>query len=1064
MKLHPISIAVSLLLSGALQLAHADDTRRPYIVQLSDKPVASYTGGVSGLAATQPAAGQRIAMNTSAVNAYTSYLVRKQASVKAQVASAPILYEYQVALNGFAAMLTDDEVRTLQSNSGVATITADTPRVPATTYTPVFLGLEGPNGLWAKLGGKDKAGENVVIGIIDSGIWPENPSYADRVDSKGVPTFDQSASLAYTALPGWHGICQAGEGFTVANCNNKLIGARYFNTGFKASGNVQHWTDFTSPRDSLGGNIGHGGHGSHTSSTAGGNANVPADLAGVQMGNISGMAPRARLAMYKVCWSYNDDSDPLGALNRCWGADSISAIESAIADGAQVLNYSIGGGTALSDPVDLAFLNAANAGIFVAAAAGNDGPANTVSHIGPWLSTVGASTHNRFQKGEVTLGNGHVYSGASLNVTPLPTTTPVIRSEDAAVAGASGDPVVLCYSKGWNDGVAVLDPAKVSGKIVTCTRGTNDRVDKSRAVAEAGGVGMVMVDNGAGLVADIHSVPTVHVSAADGAAIKAYAQSKSGSAGLSHFVTTVGTTPAPVMASFSSRGPDRADGNVLKPDMTAPGVDILAAFAPALTPAQKADVINGTLTPPASANTDQGTSMATPHVAGVAALLRQAHPTWSPAAIKSALMTSATPTFDDGITGDLAGVLPFAQGAGHINPYGTLLHPASSKAYNSKGAFDPGLVFDLSAADYKKYLCGAGVTSECGSGTMLGYALNLPSITVNNVLGTTQIVRSVTNVTGAAETYSGAVTLSGYTAQLQPTSLTVGPGETKSFTVSLTRSGAPENVWQYGDLTWTSGNHVVRIPVTARSGRSLVAPLGVASTKPSGNVMFSISSGISGRISAATGGLKPIVKSDAMSVGLLTATIETNEDLENACRDNVAGTTLIPFTFPTNTVAASFELFDRDTSSGNGNDDLDLAILDSNGKMIDYSGNGGSNEAILLNSPDAGNYSLCVIGYAPANRVSTTFNVSYAVVSRADTGGNLKVLLPSQVYAGGSASVATTWSGLAAGKRYLGGIQLLDPSGAVGASTLVLVETNNPVPLAKGTSRAPRKADQVSSK
>lgn len=1055
MKLHPISAAVTLLLAGVLQLAHADDVRRPYIVQLSDKPVASYTGGVAGLAATQPAPGQRIALDTTAVNAYTDYLVRKQAAVKAQVASAPVLYDYQVALNGFAALLTDDEVRTLQANGSVASVTADTPRRPLTSYTPTFLGLEGPDGLWAKLGGRDKAGENVVIGIIDSGIWPENPSYADRVDTNGVPTFDQSAALAYTAPIGWNGACQTGEGFTVSHCNNKLIGARYFNTGFLASGRVQHWTDFVSPRDSLGGSIGHGGHGSHTSSTAGGNANVPAVLSGIPMGNIAGMAPRARLAMYKVCWSYNDPTDPLGALNRCWGSDSVSAVERAILDGAHVLNYSIAGGTALNDPVEQAFLHASNAGIFVAASAGNDGPANEVAHISPWLSTVGASTHNRLQKGEVKLASGANYAGASLNITPLPVTTPLIRSEDAAVSGAAADAVLLCYSKGWNGGVAVLDPAKVTGKIVTCTRGVNDRVDKSRAVAEAGGVGMVLVDNGSGLVADIHSVPTVHVSAADGAAIKAYAISQTGTAGLTHFVTSASPSPAPVMAGFSSRGPNRTDGNVLKPDVTAPGVDIIAAFAPGLTEAQHADVVNGTLAPPSSYNTEQGTSMASPHVAGIAALLRQRYPLWSPAAIKSALMTTATPTFSDGLTGTQSGTLPFAQGAGHVNPYGTVSHPANGKAYNSLGASDPGLVFDITPTDYKKYQCGAGITAECGSGTIPGYALNLPSITLNNVLGPISVTRTVTNVTDVAETYSGAPAISGYNVSVSPTTLELGPGQSKSFTVSLTRTNAADNVWQYGDVTWTSTKHVVRIPLTARSGRPLVAPFGVASTKAGGNVMFSVTSGFAGRMSASTGGLKAITKSSA-SVAQLTTSVSTIEDMRVACKDGAIGTTLIPFNVPANTVAASFELFDRDTSSGDGSDDLDMLLLDASNAVVEFSAVEGSNEAVLVTSPAAGSYKVCVLGYTAANGSSTDFSLSHAVVTRSDTGGNLKAMLPSQVYAGGSATVALTWSGLASGQRYLGGVQLKDTNSVVAATTALLVETNSPVPQARGFSRGSR--------
>ncbi len=1057
MKLHPISVAVALLLAATVQLAHADDTRRAYIVQLADKPVASYTGDVAGLAATQPPAGQRLALDSAAVSAYASYLVQRQQSVKATVAAAPIIYDYQVALNGFTALLTDAEVRTLQANSAVVAITADEPHTLVTSYTPTFLGLDGPNGLWAQLGGKEKAGEDIIVGVIDGGIWPENPAYADRVDSNGVPTFDNSASLAYTAPQNWHGTCQTGEGFTVANCNNKLIGARYFKDGFDQTTNTLHWTEFVSPRDSIGGTLGHGGHGTHTSSTAAGNNNVPAVLNGIGMGNVSGMAPRARVAMYKVCWSFNDSTDPTGGKNSCWGSDSAAAIERAILDGVHVLNFSISGGTTVNDPVEQAFLHAANAGVFVAAAAGNDGPGNQVNHIGPWLSTIGASTHNRFLKADVGLGNGAKYSGASLNVTPLPA-TPIIRSEDAAVAGANPTLVQLCYSAGSNGGVAVLDPAKVAGKVVTCVRGTNARVDKSLAVKEAGGAGMVLVDNGAGLVAEVHSVPTVHVSAADGTVIKAYAAANGGTASLSHFVNAVGTQAAPIMADFSSRGPNRTDGNVLKPDMTAPGVDILAGVTPELTPTQQANVNNGTLVPPAAWNLYQGTSMATPHVAGIAALLRQQHPNWSPAAIKSALMTSATPTFADAQAGDLRGILPFAQGAGHVNPFGTVIHPADSKAYNTVGASDPGLVYDLGPTDYKRYLCGAGVTAQCSGVTAIqGYALNLPSITLNNVLGTASVTRSVTNVTTSAATYTGKATLSGYGATLSPATLSLAPGETKSYTLSLTRTNAADNVWQFGDVTWTDSSHVVRIPLVARSGKPVTAPTGAYSTKASGNTMLTVSTGFSGRLNTAVGGLKAISKSAQLTVAQATVPVDTAAQVQAACNANQAGTLVVPVTFPANTLAASFELFDRDTSSGNGSDDLDLYLLNSSGAVVANSAVGGSNEAILLNAPAAGSYKVCVVGYASANGQSTNFQLSSAVVSRSDTGGNLKALAPSQVYAGSTATVGATWSGLATGQRYIGGVQYLDPNGNTAATTVLLVETNSPIPLAHGAARTPKR-------
>ncbi|RYF05100.1 MAG: S8 family peptidase, partial [Oxalobacteraceae bacterium] len=698
-KLRSIPAAVALCLAGLALSAHADDIRRPYIVQLADKPVASYDGSIDGLPATQPQAGNRLDIDASEVHLYSDYLGQKQAAVRATVAAAPVTYNYSVVLNGFAAMLTDDEVRALQARSDVAQVVPDTPRQMVTTYTSSFLGLDKPDGLWTKLGGKSKAGENVIIGVVDGGVWPENPAYADRVDANGKPTFDNSGTLAYDAPPAnWKGYCQAGEGFTVGNCNNKLIGAQYFDATYRSLPQyTTHWTEFRSPRDSIGGNVGHGGHGTHTSSTAGGNAGPNAIVSGIDLGPVTGMAPRARIAMYKVCWTFNDATDATGGKNSCFTGDSVAAIEKAVVDGVSVINFSISGGTSITDPVEQAFLHASNAGVFVSASAGNDGPANTVAHISPWQATVAASTHNRELQATVTLGNGRSFRGASMNSTAVGP-APMITAEAAALPGANPTLVAQCFSANENGGQAVLDPAKVAGKIVTCTRGGNARVDKSLAVQDAGGVGMVQIDNGTGLVAEVHAVPSVHVNAADGAVIKSYATTSGATASISTFVIGTSNVPAPTMASFSSRGPNRYDPNVLKPDMTAPGVDVIAGVSPNMTEAQRAALLTGTLEPvPLAWASYQGTSMSSPHVAGLAALLRQQHPTWSPAMIKSALMTTATDTFADAIAnGDTRGRLPFGQGAGHVAP---------------NAAANPGLVYDITELDYRKYMCGAGVAA-----------------------------------------------------------------------------------------------------------------------------------------------------------------------------------------------------------------------------------------------------------------------------------------------------------------------------------------------------------------
>lgn len=1034
MKLLPMSMT-ALVLLGGLSGAALAQSRATYIVQLVGEPAATYAGNVPGYAATQPAPGARFNARSSAALAYKGFLDTQQNSVTSLVGNAPIVARYATAYNGFAARLTAAEVQALRASPLVVDVHVDEARKLETISTSAFLGLSAPGGVWSQtVGGLAVKGEDIIIGIVDSGIWPESPSYADRV-SGGVPVFS-GGTLAYGPAPaGWLGGCQAGEGFVPAtHCNNKLIGAQYFNAGFVASGQTKHWTEFYSPRDSVAGATGHGGHGSHTSSTAGGNSGTPVVLAGINMGAASGMAPRARIAAYKVCYTYVNPAaeDGTGTQNTCYTSDSVAAIDKAVADGVHVINYSISGSqTSVNDPVEQAFLRAANAGVFVAASAGNSGPGVAVAHVSPWLTTVAASTHDRSLMADITLGNGVKYSGASINTTPLAATT-MIRAEDAGLAGANATSLRLCFLS-----PAVLDPAKVTGKIVVCTRGTNARVDKSAAVKAAGGVGMVLVDNGAGLVADVHAVPSVHVNAADGAIIKAYAQT-GGTGAISAFYN--GSKPAPVMAGFSSRGPNAGDANLLKPDLTAPGVDVIATVTPALTQTQRDAVANGTLVPSPEWASYQGTSMSSPHVAGLAALIRQAHPTWSSAAIKSALMTTTIPTLNDGLAGAQNGLLPWSQGAGHVAP---------------NKAIAPGLVYDAGKIDFVRYQCKVNTAavspaSDCTTYGTLDetYNVNLPSITVGAVVGSATVTRKVTNVGVAAATYTASASVPGFTTLVTPVNLTLLPGETKSFTLTLTAAGAAENQWAYGSLTWSDGaQSTVKSPVTARLGKAIEAPSLITGTTTSGTRLVTIKTAFSGRMSANKGGMK------AVTLGPTTALTPggmSSAQLKTACTNGIdlPSVKVYPVSIGPGTIVARFEL--RDANVGTAGDDNDMGLLAPDGTWI-YSGNDGSNESAQVSTPAAGNYKLCVAAYGGA--ASMTHQLSSWVVTTADVSNSLLVMLPGAVYAGSTATVGLRWSGLAVGNRYLGGVQYKDLSGSVQATTVLLIDTSSAAPLAS-TDRA----------
>ena len=396
---------------------------------------------------------------------------------------------------------------------------------------------------------------------------------------------------------------------------------------------------------------------------------MAATVNGLSVGDVSGMAPAARIAVYKALWQ-----QPGGGGSGST-VDLVAAIDDAVADGVDVINYSISGSTtSFIDPVELAFLSAADAGVFVAASAGNSGPgASTVAHNSPWVTTVAASTHDRSYTKTVTLGNGTSYSGIGLGGAVA--STGLVDATTAGKAGVPAGNAEVCLLNS-------LDPAKVTGKIVLCKRGVNGRTEKSMAVRDAGGVGMIQYNDPDNSVnADFHFVPSIHVDRAAGLAIKAYAATAGATAALSAGVT--GIARAPEMAAFSSAGPARAgNGNLLKPDITAPGADVIAAVAPPGNNGNSWDAYSGT-------------SMSSPHIAGLAALLIDKNPKWSPIWVKSALMTTAGQKDNTGAPIQRAGrdATPLDFGAGHVQP---------------AASFNPGLVYDSGYADWVRFLCGTG--------------------------------------------------------------------------------------------------------------------------------------------------------------------------------------------------------------------------------------------------------------------------------------------------------------------------------------------------------------------
>lgn len=960
-----------------------------YLVRMAEEPVVAYRGGIPGLRATKAAPGAKINPTAPDVVRYVGYLNGRHDTALNGVGGGRKLYDYTYSFNGFAAELSASQAAKLAATPGVVSVTQDEIREADTSSTPNFLGLTVPgDGLWDQTGGVGSAGENIIIGVIDTGIWPEHPSFSDRT---GVGPNDQNGKLDYLRIPGWHGRCVPGENFTADMCNQKLIGAQYFNAGYGGNAGVDEAMphEFNSPRD-------FNGHGTHTASTAGGNHNVQATGAASVFGSISGIAPRARIAAYKALWHTASGS------GSGTTSDLVEAIDTAVADGVDVINYSISGSqTNFMDPVEVSFLFAADAGVFVATSAGNSGPtASTVAHPSPWITTVAAGTHNRDGKGSVTLGNGATYNGASVATAVGP--APLIASVNAGKADATAANVELCF-------LGTLDPAKVSGKIVVCKRGVNARTEKSQAVSQAGGVGMILYnDPDSSLNADFHFVPTVHVNSEAGLAIKAYAATPGATATINQ-AEIVYNAQAPFTASFSSRGPMKAGGgDLLKPDLIAPGQDILAAVAPPGNNGRLFDLYSGT-------------SMSSPHVAGLAALLKDLHPNWTPMMIKSALMTTGYNVLDAG--SDATRI--FRQGAGHVQP---------------NWAADPGLVYTAGWTEWLGFLCGTGQlqASYCSGPKSIKIDpsdLNVPSIAIGDLAGEQAVTRKVTNVSGTARTFTASVSgMAGVNVTVDPSTLALAPGQSGTFKVTFTRTGAELNAYTGGHLTWTSDDYNVRIPLVVRPV-PLAAPSEVKGMGATGTVSFPVKFGYTGSYAASPRGLVA-----AETVDGTVADDPTDEFVVGG-----QGIQSYNVTIPAGTRYARFSLFDGLTD---GQDDLDLYVY-SGSTFVGGSGSGTSAEQVNLTNPAAGVYTVYVHGWG-TDGPDAQFRLFMWQVG-ADA-GNLEVTAPATATVGAEETVKLVWNNLAAGTaplpwndvtpatKYLGAVDHIGATGTSVGLTIVGVD------------------------
>ncbi|XP_021748674.1 subtilisin-like protease SBT1.1 [Chenopodium quinoa] len=695
-----------------------------------------------------------------------------------------LLYTYETTMTGFSAKLTSEQYQMLTDIDGVLHAAPDQVRSLQTTYSPDFLGLElGQTGLW-----NEKPASDVIIGVVDTGIWPEHISFSDTGLSP-VPSR-------------WKGTCEEGTNFSVTNCNKKLIGARYFHKGYEAAyGRIKSTLEFLSARDSR-------GHGTHTASTAAGTAVPGASFFGMAKGIARGMSFTSRIAAYKACWEGN-----------CVDSDILAAIDQAVADGVDVLSLSLVGDATpyYQDSAIIAALGASQKGVFVAFSAGNSGSLpSTVGNVAPWVMTVAASSLDRGFLGQVKLSNGKTFRGASIYSGNHKKTKqlPLVYKETAGVEKTTE----YCLP-------GSLSPSLVKGKIVLCMRGINDKTEKGFVVKSAGGAGMLLLNTpnyGEELVADPHVLPATLLGASSAKVIKEYlTQYRNLTAAISFHGTTYGAR-SPKVAAFSSRGPSPVDPHIIKPDITAPGMNILAAWPPMSSITRLSSDKRRS-----HFNILSGTSMSCPHVSGIAALIKSVHTDWSPAAIKSAIMTTAYTRDNRGhLISDLSAssntkhATPFEFGSGHINP---------------DKALDPGLVYDITGDDYLHYLCSINYTntqvtilarrkyscpSNKGKIAVQPGDLNYPSFAVifdaakKGKTTTYTYKRTVTNVG------SGKISYKVFLDQPKGVKVSVEPkvlhftkmGEKQSYKVSFTGTSS-RNFCSFGSLIWVSGEYSVRSPI-----------------------------------------------------------------------------------------------------------------------------------------------------------------------------------------------------------------------------------------------------------
>ena len=896
-----------------------------YIVQLINDPVALYKGQNPKFFQAKfyknSQHKMRIDLQATATVKYRSFLKNQQKKFINSIdkylgTNLDVKQQTQLAFNGLVIEMTQAQASELAKNPSVKKITREILTYPQTDAGPRI--IKAPS-IWdgTATGIKSK-GEGMIIGIIDTGINSDNPSFSS-VGGDGYKHKNPWGSGNYA------GDCKTNY---PQLCNDKLIGV--YSWPVLTSQYLDHDVTVAPNGED------HNGHGSHTAGTAGGNIlndqeieNVDGGGSGVKLKQISGVAPHANIISYQVCLPGEND-----AINfrGCFPSLTILAIEHAIEDGVDVLNYSIGGRSQdpWQDPDSIAFLAARRAGIQVATSAGNSGPEpETIGSPAdaPWITSVAAYTHDR------TFSSKSITDITTGEADKLPNLT-----GEAMTGGVSGSVVYAGDYPNDNDpdgdAAQCLKPYPAQtfppNTIVVCDRGQIARVDKGKNVKHGGAAGLILtnIDGGAeSVVADAHVLPAIQIDAKQGNILKEWLNNgnEEHTVKISASIPITNDKQARIAADFTSRGPNPSVPNVLSPSIAAPGVQIYAPYADSQSAYFKSNP------DPRDFAFLSGTSMASPHIAGALALLKSIHPSWTPAEIQSAIMLTANENTRK------------ENGETHSDPFDD-----GSGFANIENAAKTGIVLDES---YSNYLLAdpsfGGDPSE----------LNLPSLANESCASSCSWKRTVTATKAGSWVTQSNTNTDAIGISISPHSFTLAKGESKQLTITANMNDKSRQ-WQFGDVSLHSGNGSpnVHLPLAVKySQTGFPNAINIRAGRNRGVITFN--------------GFN-VNNSNDFSVGVYDKYSPLiDEPIELQVPDGKS-------------VTQEFDLAEngnvRFTLDSTTAPDLDLRILDSEQNLIGQSASSSSHEVANFNNLPAGKYYIVVDSYqasAPGAVDDATINI-----------------------------------------------------------------------------------------